>query len=80
MPSSALVVLQRLGELVLAKRNTKALKARGAVEIGAGHYPLDRAPAHGLAAGGAVAPAGAACHSLGLAWRLRRAAGGCASG
>jgi methyltransferase len=36
----ALVALQRLGELVLARRNTKALLARGAVEIGARHYPL----------------------------------------
>lgn len=36
----ALVVLQRLGELVLARRNTRALLARGAVEIGAKHYPL----------------------------------------
>jgi methyltransferase len=36
----ALVVVQRLGELVLAQRNTKALMARGAVEIGAAHYPL----------------------------------------
>jgi methyltransferase len=36
----ALVALQRLGELALAQRNTKALKARGAVEIGASHYPL----------------------------------------
>ena len=35
-----LVVLQRLGELVLANRNTRRLKAQGAVEIGAGHYPL----------------------------------------
>jgi methyltransferase len=35
-----LVVLQRLGELVLANRNTKRLKAQGAVEIGAAHYPL----------------------------------------
>jgi methyltransferase len=35
-----LVVLQRLGELVLANRNTRRLKAEGAVEIGAGHYPL----------------------------------------
>ena len=35
-----LVVLQRLGELVLANRNTKRLKAHGAVEIGARHYPL----------------------------------------
>jgi len=36
----ALVVLQRLGELALAKRNTAALLARGAVEIGARHYPF----------------------------------------
>jgi methyltransferase len=35
-----LVVLQRVGELVLANRNTKRLKAQGAVEIGASHYPL----------------------------------------
>lgn len=34
----ALVILQRAGELVLANRNTQRLKARGAVEIGAGHY------------------------------------------
>ncbi len=36
----ALVTLQRLGELVLARRNTRALLARGAIEIGARHYPL----------------------------------------
>jgi len=36
----ALVTLQRLGELVLARRNTQRLMARGAVEVGAGHYPL----------------------------------------
>ena len=35
-----LVVLQRLAELVLANRNTRRLKAQGAVEIGARHYPL----------------------------------------
>jgi methyltransferase len=35
-----LVVAQRLGELVLANRNTRKLKAQGAVEIGAGHYPF----------------------------------------
>ncbi len=34
----ALVVLQRAGELVLANRNTRTLKARGGVEIGAEHY------------------------------------------
>jgi methyltransferase len=36
----ALVVVQRLGELVYAARNTRALRARGAVEYGAAHYPL----------------------------------------
>jgi methyltransferase len=34
-----LVALQRLGELVYAARNTRALLARGAVEYGRGHYP-----------------------------------------
>lgn len=36
----SLVATQRLGELFLARRNTARLKARGAVETGAGHYPL----------------------------------------
>lgn len=36
----ALVVLQRLVELVYAERNTRALLARGAAEIGRSHYPL----------------------------------------
>ncbi|MBR0799872.1 hypothetical protein JQ615_31350 [Bradyrhizobium jicamae] len=35
-----LVTLQRLGELVLSRHNTSRLLARGAVEVGAGHYPL----------------------------------------
>ncbi len=35
-----LVTLQRLAELVIARRNTRALMARGAREIGADHYPL----------------------------------------
>jgi methyltransferase len=35
-----LVTLQRLGELVIARRNTEKLMARGAIEVGAGHYPL----------------------------------------
>ena len=34
------VTLQRLGELVLSRRNTERLLERGAIEIGAGHYPL----------------------------------------
>ena len=36
----ALVALQRLVELHVAERNTAALRARGAVEIGRRHYPL----------------------------------------
>jgi methyltransferase len=35
-----LVALQRLGELVYDRRNTRALLARGAIEVGRGHYPL----------------------------------------
>jgi methyltransferase len=34
----ALVTLQRLGELVLGRRNTRALLARGGIEVGARHY------------------------------------------
>lgn len=34
------LVLQRLGELALARRNTRALVAEGAREVGRGHYPL----------------------------------------
>lgn len=36
----ALVTMQRIGELVLARHNTSRLRARGAIEVGAGHYPL----------------------------------------
>ena len=36
----ALVTLQRLGELVFARHNARALLARGGIEIGAWHYPL----------------------------------------
>lgn len=35
-----LVVAQRLVEIVYAERNTRALLARGAVEVGRSHYPL----------------------------------------
>jgi methyltransferase len=34
----AFVTAQRLGELLLARRNTAALLARGGLEVGAGHY------------------------------------------
>jgi methyltransferase len=36
----AVVTLQRLGELVLSRHNTSRLLGRGAIEVGAGHYPL----------------------------------------
>ena len=36
----ALVVVQRVVEVVHAERNTQALRARGAVEVGRAHYPL----------------------------------------
>ncbi len=35
-----LVTVQRLGELALSRYNTSKLLARGAFEVGAGHYPL----------------------------------------
>lgn len=34
------VAVQRLWEVRLADRNTRRLRAEGAVEVGAGHYPL----------------------------------------
>lgn len=34
------IILQRLSELVIAKRNTARLLARGAYEVGASHYPV----------------------------------------
>lgn len=36
----AFLIVQRLGELAVARRNTRRLLARGAVEHGASHYPL----------------------------------------
>ena len=36
----ALVTAQRLGELVLARRNTRGLLAQGGVEVAPQHYPL----------------------------------------
>jgi methyltransferase len=36
----ALVAVQRLFELVLARRNERRARARGAVERGRGHYPF----------------------------------------
>jgi methyltransferase len=35
-----LVTLQRLGELVLSRRNTQRLLSEGAHEVAPGHYPL----------------------------------------
>ena len=40
VPILAFVTGQRLGELVLARRNTRRLLAAGAIEVGARHYPL----------------------------------------
>ncbi|SFE25265.1 methyltransferase [Sulfitobacter brevis] len=34
------IVVQRLAELVIARRNTSKLMAAGAREVGAGHYPV----------------------------------------
>ena len=36
----ALVAVQRLLELLISRRHEKALRARGAVEVGAAHYPF----------------------------------------
>jgi methyltransferase len=46
-----LVTAQRLGELVVARRNTRRLLARGGFERGAEHYPLMVA-LHGAWVGG----------------------------
>lgn len=35
-----LVALARLGELAYSAHNARALRHRGAIELGAGHYPL----------------------------------------
>jgi methyltransferase len=34
-----LVTMERIGELYLARRNTAALMAKGAIEVAPGHYP-----------------------------------------
>lgn len=34
------IILQRLSELVIARRNTARLLAKGAYEVGASHYPV----------------------------------------
>ena len=34
------IIIQRLSELVVAKRNTARLLAKGAYEVGANHYPV----------------------------------------
>jgi methyltransferase len=59
----AFLVVQRLAELVLARRNTARLLAEGAVEHGRGHYPLFIL-LHGgwLVALALLAPADAAIH------------------
>ncbi|MBY0096607.1 isoprenylcysteine carboxyl methyltransferase family protein [Mesobacillus maritimus] len=34
------IIAQRLTELIIARRNERWMKARGAVEFGSGHYPI----------------------------------------
>ena len=34
------VALERLGELLISRRHERSLRARGAIEAGAGHYPI----------------------------------------
>ena len=36
----AFVIVQRLVELLIAKRNEKSMRAKGAYEVGASHYPF----------------------------------------
>ncbi|RKE96533.1 isoprenylcysteine carboxyl methyltransferase family protein [Sulfitobacter guttiformis] len=36
----AFIIIQRLSELVIAKRNTAKLLPKGAYEVGAAHYPV----------------------------------------
>ena len=50
----ALVALERLAELALSRRHERVLRARGAVEHGAGHYPAMVA-VHGALLAGAPA-------------------------
>jgi methyltransferase len=64
----ALVALQRLVEVAYAERNTRALLARGAVEIGRAHYPLIvLLHAAWLAAIVVLLPADATIHWIALA-------------
>ncbi len=37
---TVVLVLQRISELVLARRNERRAKARGGIEVGRGHYPV----------------------------------------
>jgi methyltransferase len=67
-PLLLLVLVQRLAELFHARANTRRLRARGAVEVGAGHYPLLVAMHAGWwLALAAVVPATAPPHLLPLA-------------
>jgi methyltransferase len=34
------IIVQRLTELIIARRNERWMKAKGAVEFGSGHYPI----------------------------------------
>ena len=50
----AAVALERLAELVVARRNERWSRARGGVETGAGHYPVMVALHTGLLAGALI--------------------------
>ncbi|HXT51528.1 MAG TPA: isoprenylcysteine carboxylmethyltransferase family protein [Thermoanaerobaculia bacterium] len=50
----AAVAIERLVELVISRRHERALRARGAVESGGGHYPLMVAVHAALLAGAAA--------------------------
>ena len=64
----ALVVLQRLGELALANRNTRRLDGAGRGGNRRRPLSLDRDAARRLAAGGALAPAASRCAFIGAGW------------
>jgi methyltransferase len=70
-----LVALERLAELVVAQRHTRALMAEGGYEIGRGHYPLIVALHAGwLIAVYAMAPNGAPVWGLIAVFVLLQAA------
>ena len=73
----AFIVVQRLSELVLARANTARLLARGAVEVGARHYPVMVAMHAGWLA--ALVVFGWQ-NPVSWPWRRSRGCRGCAAG